>query len=452
MNFEQKFSQQQKQVQKMAMTQQLQQSIQMLQYNADELVSFLEQKALENPLIEVTVERDFAGESSLYPIQKTNYQNNGNNNDETNYLNQVPDTSTSLFEFLLEQIHLTMRDTYLRELVLLLTENIDDNGYLKIDLDEAAKAVGAEDIQMLDALTLLQQLDPPGVGARNLQECLMLQIERDEQAPNMAYVVMEEEFENFANRKWKEITKNFDISLEEIQEIFDYVQTLTPRPGAIYDGSREQYIRPDLVVRIDGDAIKVLSAKTGLPVVHFQKDYYQEMSQFKEKDVTRFMKEKFNEYEWIKRSLAQRGETIVKVGTAIVERQKDFFLKPDHPIKPLTLKEISEKLEIHESTVSRSVNGKYLETAFGIFELKSFFTNSFGKSTNSENSDEDVSGDAIRKKLLSIIEAENKNKPLSDQKIVELMKADGIEVSRRTIAKYRDSLNIGSSSKRKRFD
>lgn len=451
MNFEQKFSQQQKQVQKMAMTQQLQQSIQMLQYNADELISFLEQKALENPLIEVTVERDFAEEAALYPIQKTNYQNSSGQ-DEQNYLNQVPDTSTSLFEFLLEQIHLTMRDTYLRELVLLLTENIDDNGYLKIDLVEVAKSVGAEEIQMLDALTLLQQLDPPGVGARNLQECLMLQIERDDRAPNMAYVIMEEEFENFANRKWKEITKKFDVSLAEIQEISDYVQTLTPRPGAVYDGTREQYIRPDLVVRIENESIKVLSTKTGLPVVNFQKEYYQEMSQFKDKDVTHFMKEKYNEYEWIKRSIMQRGETIVKVGTAIVERQKEFFINPEHPIKSLTLKEISEKLGIHESTVSRSVNGKYLETSFGIFELKSFFTNSLGNQNDGTETEEDISGDSVRKKLLVIIEEEDKGKPLSDQKIVELMKADGIDVSRRTIAKYRDILAITSSSKRKRFD
>lgn len=435
----------------MAMTQQLQQSIQMLQYNADELISFLEQKALENPLIEVTVERDFAEEAALYPIQKTNYQNSSGQ-DEQNYLNQVPDTSTSLFEFLLEQIHLTMRDTYLRELVLLLTENIDDNGYLKIDLVEVAKSVGAEEIQMLDALTLLQQLDPPGVGARNLQECLMLQIERDDRAPNMAYVIMEEEFENFANRKWKEITKKFDVSLAEIQEISDYVQTLTPRPGAVYDGTREQYIRPDLVVRIENESIKVLSTKTGLPVVNFQKEYYQEMSQFKDKDVTHFMKEKYNEYEWIKRSIMQRGETIVKVGTAIVERQKEFFINPEHPIKSLTLKEISEKLGIHESTVSRSVNGKYLETSFGIFELKSFFTNSLGNQNDGTETEEDISGDSVRKKLLVIIEEEDKGKPLSDQKIVELMKADGIDVSRRTIAKYRDILAIPSSSKRKRFD
>ena len=246
-NFEQKFSQQQRQVQKMAMTQQLQQSIQMLQYNTEELASFLEQKALENPLIEVTVERDYDAEAAIQPVKSTmNYQHN----EEFNYLNQVPDTSISLFEFLLEQIHLTMRDTYLRELVFFLTENIDDNGYLKIELSEAAKTTGAQHIQMLDALTLLQQLDPAGVGARNLQECLMLQIERDDFAPNMAYVIVEEEFENFANRKWKEITKKFDISLAEIQEISDYIQTLNPRPGALYDGTKEQYIRPDLIIRV----------------------------------------------------------------------------------------------------------------------------------------------------------------------------------------------------------
>lgn len=452
-NFEQKFSQQQRQVQKMAMTQQLQQSIQMLQYNTEELASFLEQKALENPLIEVTVERDYDAEAAIQPVKSTmNYQHN----EEFNYLNQVPDTSISLFEFLLEQIHLTMRDTYLRELVFFLTENIDDNGYLKIELSEAAKTTGAQDIQMLDALTLLQQLDPAGVGARNLQECLMLQIERDDFAPNMAYVIVEEEFENFANRKWKEITKKFDISLAEIQEISDYIQTLNPRPGALYDGTKEQYIRPDLIIRVTKEnEIKVLSAKTGLPVVHFQKDYYQEMSQFEDKDVRRFMKDKFNEYEWIQKSLQQRGETIVRVGTAIVERQKEFFLNPAHPIKSLTLKEISEKLDIHESTVSRSINGKYLETSFGIFELKSFFTNSLktqqSKIQNSENELE-ISGDSVRKRVAFCVENEDKHKPLSDQKIVEQLKEEGIDVSRRTIAKYRDILGIPSSSKRKRFD
>lgn len=179
------------------------------------------------------------------------------------------------------------------------------------------------------------------------------------------------------------------------------------------------------------------------------------MSQFEDKDVRRFMKDKFNEYEWIQKSLQQRGETIVRVGTAIVERQKEFFLNPAHPIKSLTLKEISEKLDIHESTVSRSINGKYLETSFGIFELKSFFTNSLktqqSKIQNSEDELE-ISGDSVRKRVAFCVENEDKHKPLSDQKIVEQLKEEGIDVSRRTIAKYRDILGIPSSSKRKRFD
>ncbi|MGY3777311.1 RNA polymerase factor sigma-54 [Isobaculum melis] len=446
MNFEQRFTQQQKQVQKLAMTQQLQQSIQMLQFNVEELTSFLEQRALENPLIEVSVDRDDTADLDLYRSKPSSISRD--DDQENNYMNQVPDNKISLFEYLLEQVHM-MRETYLRELMLFLLEYIDKNGYLNITLEEAGAITNATEIQLLDALTLLQQLDPAGVGARDLRECLMLQVERDDLAPNMAYLILEERFEEFAEKKWKKIAKDFDITLSEIQEVWDFVQTLTPAPGAIYEGMPEQYIKPDIVVRVEENKLKVLSAKTGLPVLHFQNDYYQEMQQFKEKDVQKFMKEKFSEYEWLKRSVAQRGETIVKVGTAIVSAQKDFFLKPNHPIKPLTLKEIAEELLIHESTVSRSVNGKYLETSFGIFELKTFFTSALVSSNN--ESGEDASGADVKRKLTDFVKNEDKAKPLSDQKIVEMLAEEGIEVSRRTIAKYRDALNIPSSTKRKRF-
>lgn len=446
MNFEQRFTQQQKQVQKLAMTQQLQQSIQMLQFNVEELTSFLEQRALENPLIEVSVDRDDAADLDLYKSKPSSISRD--DDQENNYMNQVPDNKISLFEYLLEQVHM-MRETYLRELMLFLLEYIDKNGYLNISLEEAGKITSATEIQLLDALTLLQQLDPAGVGARDLRECLMLQVERDDLAPNMAYLILEERFEEFAEKKWKSIAKDFDISLSDIQEVWDFVQTLTPAPGAIYEGAPEQYIKPDIVVRIENEKLKVLSAKTGLPVIHFQNDYYQEMQQFKEKDVQKFMKDKFSEYEWLKRSVAQRGETIVKVGTAIVSAQQDFFLKANHPIKPLTLKEIAEELSIHESTVSRSVNGKYLETSFGIFELKTFFTSALTSSHNEDG--EDASGADVKRKLAEFVKNEDKAKPLSDQKIVVMLADEGIEVSRRTIAKYRDALNIPSSTKRKRF-
>lgn len=177
------------------MTQQLQQSIQILQFNTEELAAFVEAKALENPLIDLQVDTQYTTD---FPITSRSYTNQ---DEENNYMNQIPDYHLSLFESLIDQIHLNYRDTYLRTLVLFLVEYIDVNGYLTISLEEAAEKTEASAIQMLDALTLLQQLDPAGVGARNLQECLMLQTERDDTAPNLAYILLEEEFDALVSRK-----------------------------------------------------------------------------------------------------------------------------------------------------------------------------------------------------------------------------------------------------------
>ncbi|MGB3159890.1 MAG: RNA polymerase factor sigma-54 [Carnobacterium sp.] len=449
MNFEQSFSQQQNQVQKMAMTQQLQQSIQMLQYNQEDLLAFLNQKALGNPLIEVSVPQE-----RLIEHFPTTIAYNPDD-DETNYMNQIPDTYLSLFEYVTEQIHLTMRDTRLRELVIWLSEYLDTNGYLTISLHDAEKLTNAQPLQILDALVLLQQLEPAGVGARNLQECLMLQTERHEDAPNMAYIILEEEFELFTTRKWKEITRKLDISLNEIQLISDFIQTLTPYPGALFNGETDQFLKPDLFVEVELNELKVISIKSGLPVISFQNAYFEDMMKVKDKDVTHFIKEKQAEYEWLQRSLTQRGDTILRVGTAIVKKQKEFFILPEHPIQPLILKDIAAELDIHESTVSRSINDKYLETTFGIFELKHFFTNALTtKTTNDsdQNQPDLVSTNEVKKKLTRFIDAENKQKPLSDQKLAELLSKEGIEISRRTVAKYRESLFIPTSLKRKRFE
>lgn len=449
MNFEQSFSQQQNQVQKMAMTQQLQQSIQMLQYNQEDLLAFLNQKALGNPLIEVSVPQE-----RLIEHFPTTIAYNPDD-DETNYMNQIPDTYLSLFEYVTEQIHLTMRDTRLRELVIWLSEYLDTNGYLTISLHDAEKSTNAQPLQILDALVLLQQLEPAGVGARNLQECLMLQTERHEDAPNMAYIILEEEFELFTTRKWKEITRKLDISLNEIQLISDFIQTLTPYPGALFNGETDQFLKPDLFVEVELNELKVISIKSGLPVISFQTAYFEDMMKVKDKDVTHFIKEKQAEYEWLQRSLTQRGDTILRVGTAIVKKQKEFFILPEHPIQPLILKDIAAELDIHESTVSRSINDKYLETTFGIFELKHFFTNALTtKTTNDsdQNQPDLVSTNEVKKKLTRFIDAENKQKPLSDQKLAELLSKEGIEISRRTVAKYRESLFIPTSLKRKRFE
>lgn len=442
MQFNQNLNQQQKQVQKMAMTQQLQQSIQMLQYNSEDLRAFLESKALENPLIDVKIESDYAD----LPVRSSSKQNY--DGPEANYMNQIPDKGVSLFESLLEQVHLNYRDTYLRQLIIFLIEYIDVNGYLTITLEEGIRQTGAEYIQMLDALTLLQQLDPAGVGARDLQECLLLQIERDDEAPDLAYIVIEEEFENFATRKWKEVATRYEVGLTTIQEIHDYVQLLSPFPGAAYGEATEQYITPDLLVNVKGETIEVLSTRSGAPVIEFQQRYFDKMAETGDREVKTYIKEKKAEFDWIKRSVTQRGDTILRVGTEIVTRQSAFFLETERPLKPMTLREIAEELDIHESTVSRAVNGKYLQTQFGIFELRSFFTT--GLTQNSEG--EDVSAADVQTRIKQLIEAENKAKPLSDQKIVELLTAEDVDISRRTVAKYRDILGIPASSKRKRYD
>ncbi|MEG0731986.1 MAG: RNA polymerase factor sigma-54 [Vagococcus sp.] len=444
MRFEQQLNQKQKQTQKLAMTQELQQSIQMLQYNTDELLSFLESKVLENPLMELKVE------SNDYetPIKNTPKRSSDDEPEENNWINQVPDDSLSLFDFLIKQIHLNYRDTHLRQLVLFLVEYIDVNGYLTISLEEAEKMTKTTSIEMLDALTLIQLLEPIGVGARDLRECLMLQIEKDEEAPDLAYIIVEEYFEELASRKWDVVRKAYDTDLYDVQQIFDYIQKLSPNPGARFNQEKEMFIHPDVIVKVREDAIEVLSTKRGAPQLIFQQAYFDKMNQVEDKEVKDYLKNRKNEFDWIKRGVLQRGNTILKVAEEIVKRQTAFFLDKNRPLVPMQLKEIAKAIDVHESTISRSVNGKYLETSFGIFELRSFFTTGLAQKV----SEEEVSADTIKKTLLSLVAEEDKNKPLSDQKLVDLLLSQEIQVSRRTIAKYRDELQIPASSKRKRYD
>lgn len=443
MKFQQQLSQNQKQVQKLAMTQQLQQSIQILQYNTEDLLMYIEAKSLENPLLDIEI----APPHSDYSTSLTSYTSN--RAEENNYLNQIPDRQTSLFECLIDQIHLNYRDTHLRRLVLYLVEFIDLNGYLKLDLAEAVVQTKATPIQMLDALTLLQQLDPAGVGARNIQECLMLQTERDDEAPALAYIILEEEFENLVNRKWQSIAKKFVIDLADVQAIFDYIQTLSPAPGSIFEATTGLYIRPDLTLRIEESQFTVISNKKGMPTIRFQQSYFERMKKVEDQEVQKYINEKKLEYEWLAKTIAQRGDTILQVGTEIVQRQKDFFLLPERPLKPLILKEVADALNIHESTVSRAINGKYIETSFGVYELRSFFTS---RLANADASGEEVSTNSVKKQLQKLVALENKAKPFSDQKLADLLKEHGMDISRRTVAKYRDLLGIPTSSKRKRYD
>ncbi|MBC1792227.1 RNA polymerase factor sigma-54 [Listeria booriae] len=443
-NFVQK--QQQTQSMKLAMTQQLSQSIAMLQFNMEDLTAFLEEKALENPLIEIVPGVDMAPDYTT--IRKNN---NATGTDATDWLEQIADTTMTLADALKEQMQFLDMTSQQKLILLFLIESLDDNGYLQTDVDVVASALLASEGDVLEMLEVLQGFEPAGVGARDAKECILLQIERKEDAPLHAYDVIRDYFEDFANKRWKRIADGLGMHVLEIQDIADFVVTLNPKPGAEFESDRVQYVVPDLILHHAGNELQVSVAKQFLPRMQFQEAYFQMMQATQEKDVAAFLKDKAGEFDWLKKGLEQRESTIGRVGEAIVRHQKDFFLHEGKHLQPLTLKEIAEEIDVHESTVSRAVNGKYMETAHGVYELKYFFSSSLTKKATEESDAGDVSSQSIKNLIQQFVSNENKLKPLSDQKIVEMLDEQDIQVSRRAIAKYRGELNIPSSSKRKRF-
>ncbi|MFC4771791.1 RNA polymerase factor sigma-54 [Enterococcus hermanniensis] len=433
MKFQQGYSQKQQQTQKLAMTQELQQAIQILQFNTEELQDYVETISLENPLFDIVAPK----------MQSDLMQMHSGGIKEESFI-QIADHPVSLFEHLIHQINLNYRDTFIREIMLALVENIDINGYLKVDEENFKAEINATTLQFLDALTLLQQLDPPGVGARNLQECLMLQTEQDDYAPNLAYLILEESFDEIAKRKFEIIAKKYQLSLSQVQQIMDYIQSLNPFPGAGFGSQDSNFIIPDLtLVRRAGELV-VLSNKRGQLRLNFQENYFNRLKQQADEETKVYLKEKLQQFEWLNKTIGQRKDTILEVGKIIVQQQAHFFETKQGALKPLMLKDIAKQLSVHESTISRAVNGKYIETDFGVFELRRFFVNKVN--------DEDTSADEVKKLIATFVEEEDKNKPLSDQKIVEMLAEKEQKISRRTVAKYRDALKIPSSSKRKRFD
>lgn len=430
------FGQQQKQIQKLAMTQQMQQSIRILKYGSEDLHNFLSNVELENPFMIVNASHSYV----------TGGLDHQNEHDIAEFA--VEKKAQSLYDYLMDQVKLTMRKTPIRDMVVYFISQLDQNGYLKADLEKLSKEKGIDKVLMLDALTLLQQLDPPGTGARNLQECLILQVQYDSSAPLNAEKILKEDFEDFTNRKWSKIAKKHCISIEDVQKILDYVQTLSPAPGAIYDQSEVGYIEPDLVIekKLDG-SLEVKLTKESNPEIRFKKEYYESLKNSSDKHVLDYLKEKRHEFEKIQEDVLMRGNTLLRLGRLIVERQHDFFTESNRPLKPFLLRDAAQKLRLHESTISRAVSGKYLLYEGKVMELKEFFSRAV---SYARENGENVSADEIQQKIRLIVEKEDKKNPLSDQKIVDKMKEEGLKVSRRTLAKYRERLGIPASSFRKR--
>lgn len=426
----------QQQTLKLTMTQELSQAIALLQYSAQELTEFLENKALENPLITIESAPD-----------RMRRKRRKNNRDGVPLIEQIPACTFSFSEQILSQINMKQYSKQQLGVIRHLIDHIDESGYLNGDIAEIARKQSVSAELAEECLRIIQGLEPAGVGARSLQECLLIQWKRRHPLWELGKTIISEHFVPFAERKWKSLAKELKVSLKEIQEIFDEVQTFNPRPCAEFFNDQTHYIVPDAIISWTGKRVSVRFWDAALPRMKFNEEYFQKFSHTGDQQVGRFLREKFQDYQWIVKSIEQRKETLAKVITKIAEKQEDFFRKGPLYLKPMTMKELADEIGVHESTISRAVREKYVQTPSGTYPLKSFFS-----STLQTVSAEATSSSRVKNAIAGIIEKEDKQAPLSDQGIADQLKAnDGIVISRRTVAKYRDQLGIASSSKRKRY-
>jgi RNA polymerase sigma-54 factor len=312
------------------------------------------------------------------------------------------------------------------------------------DVDEVPVYTEDEVLRMLD---IVQGLDPAGVGARDLRECLMLQLKDAGLEQSVPYRLVRDCFDELINHRWSEISKRFGISPGDVQKAADEIAKLDPKPGLMYSDASDNYIIPDLVVeKIDGK-YHVFLNDANLPRLKLSRAY-QEIARDKKKfdgENKEFISNKLNSANWMIQAIEQRRQTMLKVMNYIVERQRDFFEKGVQYLKPLTLREVAEVISMHESTVSRVTNEKFVQTPRGVLPLKFFFSS--GLSTTGG---EDVSARGIKDQIQKLVENEDPKHPLTDQAIVNILKESGVQIARRTVAKYRDQLGVLSARMRKR--
>ena len=366
--------------------------------------------------------------------------------DETDFEPTVGDQD-SLLDHLLVQLQFT--DLKQKELVIAtyIIENIDENGYLDLTPEEVVVKF-LVDVEVYNRLlTVIQGFEPIGVGARNLQECLKLQILADEKSHLLALAIVERHLKDLAENKLAVIAKALNARLEDVQRATDYIKTLEPKPGRKFNGNTEvRYIVPDVAVEKHREGYQVIINDSTAPKLHISSFYQSVLETEAQDEASEYISKKLNAALRLIKSIEQRRNTIFKVVTAIVEEQKDFFDRGPLYLKTLTLKEIADMVGVHESTVSRAVSGKYLQCVHGLFEIKYFF-----QSGVSSDMGDGVSAETVKKIIKEQIDKEDQKKPVSDQHLADLLNELGIKISRRTVAKYRDELLIPATSKRKRF-
>jgi RNA polymerase sigma-54 factor len=452
------------------MTPRLQQALKLLQVPTLELQQILKQEMVQNPLLEevdeLTESEDLAKEDSPDeaanaeaedpaeedPIDWAEYMQDGAldrvyvppQETSVEFLEKVPITRTTLAESLIEQLHFL--DLPPRELGLaeFLVGSLDDRGWLATPLEEVAQVTG-EPLELCEKLLkVIQALEPVGVGARDLRECLLIQLEARNERDTLQWKLIHDQFDNLVNRRFPEIARQLKCSAEEVQQAADMIATLNPKPGLQVSSEDPKYVVPDLVVeRVDDEYLVMLNDRH-LPRLRISSAYEAVMRVKKKSECSagevktrEYIQGKLNSARWLIQTIEQRRRTMIKVMSCIIREQREFFDKGIAFLRPLTLQQVARQIDMHESTVSRVCSGKYVQTPRGVFELKFFF------SSGLETEDgEDVSARTARDIIRTLIDEEDKKDPLSDQRIAELLHDTGLKIARRTVAKYREQLSI----------
>ena len=467
------------------MTPSLQQAIKLLQLSKLELQEVLNQELLENPLLEETAEESKAEEAEAEAQETKSEEEAPKKAEETkekekdsfdeidydayfqDYIEYgynprgmgeeheefpIENTLTrppNLTDHLTWQLNMSDASPRIKEIGAFIIGNIDEDGYLRASVDEIAASGPYEREEVEQAIASVQVLDPIGVGARDLRECLLLQLQFLEIDVPLVEVIIRDHWDDFMQRRFVQLAKTLAIDMKTLEGIVEIIKHLDPKPGRKYSNERAIYVEPDVYVHKVGDEYVIVLNEDGMPKLRINGSYRSMLNSMDSKqdgETVNYIKDKIRSAVWLIKSLDQRQRTIYKVAESIVKHQREFLEKGIDFLRPLVLRDVADDIQMHESTVSRVVSNKYMHTPRGLFLMKYFFHSGIDSDTG-----EDISSLTVKKKIQSYIEAEDPRKPLSDSKIMKILNDEGINIARRTVAKYRDELNIPSSTDRKQI-
>jgi len=463
----------QKQTQKLVLTPKMQQAMHMLQLPLLELETYLRQELVENPVLEELQTSPDDGASSDgdatgtdvreqqesaesfedawndYYYEGSDFSRNREDEEAKRAFAESSITKRESFaRYLLNQLRLAIDDEEEYRIGEWIIGEIDHRGYFTSSVEQGAEALGV-DLQAVEAvLAKIQNFEPTGIGARDLRECLLLQIDARYPDNKLLRELVSEHLDLLQKRQLPKIAQRMNIGVEEVHDLARLVATLEPRPGREYTGEETQYVVPDTtVMKVDGEYIVTVNDDS-IPRLKISKYYKQLLANSETpKEVTDYVKNKYRAAKWLLNNIEQRKNTIYRVTKCIVDLQKDFLDRGEAFLRPLTLQEVAERVGLHESTVSRVTSKKYVDTPQGIFELKHFFSSSIGN----QNGDA-KSSTSVRKMIAELIDGENKKKPFSDQQIADVLRdKERLDIARRTVTKYREILGILPSKLRKEY-